>query len=96
MTLDHIDRTGFAPRHLVRSQDHRSDAIAQLVTSAALVFSIGVAVTAVSIGIARADGLAATAADPGTHVAIASIIALAGLGGMTGVSLARARARRRK
>jgi hypothetical protein len=96
MTLDHIDRTGFAPRHHARSQDHRSAAVAQLVTSAALVFSIAIAATAVSIGIARADGLAATATDPGTHVAIASIIALAGLGGMTGVSLARAHARRHR
>ena len=96
MTLDHTDRTGFAPRRHVRSQGHRSAAVAQLVTSAALVFSIAIAATAVSIGIARADGLVATATDPGTHVAIVSIVALAGLGGLTGVSLARARARRRK
>ena len=96
MTLDHIDRTGFSTRPYVRTQGHRSAAVAQLVASAALVFSIGIAVTAVSIGIARADGIAATAYDPGTHLAIASIIALVGLGGVTGMSLARARARRRR
>jgi hypothetical protein len=97
MTLDQIDHTGFSPRRHARTQGHRSAAVAQLVTSAALVFSIAIAATAVSIGIARADGLAATASDPGTHVAIATFIALTGMAGLTaGVSFARVRARRRK
>jgi hypothetical protein len=94
MTLDHIDRNGFSTRPQVRNQGHRSAAVAQLVASAALVFSIAIAATAVSIGIARADGLVATATDADTHIAIASIIALAGLGGWTGVSLACVRARK--
>ena len=75
MTSDRNDRTGFAPRRCERRHG-RSSAFAQLITSVALVLSIAVAATAVSMGIARADGVAAVAQDSNTHVAIASVLAM--------------------
>ena len=85
MTLDRIDRTGFAPHRCERAHGHRSTAVAQLITSAALALSIAVAATAGAIGIARADGLAAVAEDPNAHVAVAILLALilVGMGGVT-------------
>src|SRR5262249_54550295 len=53
MTFNRIDRSGFAPHRCERREGHRSTAVAQLLTSAALALSIAVAATAVSIGIAR-------------------------------------------
>jgi hypothetical protein len=82
MTLDRTDRTGFAPHRCERAHGHRSTAVAQLVTSAALALSIAIAATAVSIGIARADGLAAVADDPNAHIATASVLALVGMAGI--------------
>ena len=76
MTFDQTDRTGFAPHRCERHHDHRSTAVAQLITSVALVLSIGIAATAVTIGIARADGLVAVAQDSTAHVAVASVLAL--------------------
>jgi hypothetical protein len=76
MTFDRIDRTGFAPHCCERRHGHRSTAVAQLVTSAALALSLTVAAAAVSIGIARADGLVAVAQDSTTHVAAATVLAL--------------------
>lgn len=96
MTLDRIDRTGFTPRRWERAHGQRSTAVAQLITSAALVLSIAVAATAVSIGIARADGLAAVANDPSAHIAAAIVIAvvLVGTVGLTAfISRGRARAK---
>jgi LDH2 family malate/lactate/ureidoglycolate dehydrogenase len=75
MTSDRNDRTGFAPHRRERRRG-RSTAFAQLITSVALVLSIAVAATAVSMGIARADGVAAVAQDSSTHVAIASVLAM--------------------
>src|ERR1700693_1337206 len=86
MTLDrshHADRLGFAPPCCARARGHRSTALAQLVTSAALVLSIAVAATAVSVGIARADGLTAVAEDSSTHVAVLLSLLLVGMGGLT-------------
>jgi hypothetical protein len=54
MTLDGIDQAGFAPHSHVRVR--RSSMMAQLITSVALMLSIAVAATAVSIGIAHACG----------------------------------------
>jgi hypothetical protein len=83
MTLDRIDRMGFAPHRCERVHGHRSTAVAQLITSAALVLSIAIAATAVSIGIARADGLAAVADDPNAHIATACVLALVAMAGVT-------------
>jgi hypothetical protein len=83
MTFERIDRTGFAPPPSVRTRSHRSTAVAQLITSVALVLSIAVAATAVSVGIARADGYPAVAEDPTTHVAVLFALVLVGMGGLT-------------
>jgi hypothetical protein len=94
MTFDRIDHTGFAPPPAARAHSHRSTALAQLVTSAALVLSIAVAATAVSVGIARADGLTAVAEDSSTHVAVLLSLLLVGMGGLTAwMSLGGARAK---
>jgi hypothetical protein len=83
MTSDRIDRTGFAPPRSVRARGHRSTAVAQLITSAALMFSIAVTATVVSIGIARADAFPAIADDSHMHVAILLALVLVGMGGLT-------------
>jgi hypothetical protein len=83
MTLERIDRTGFASPPSVRARSHRSTAVAQLITSIALVFSIAITVTVVSIGIARADGYPAVAEDSTTHVAVLFALVLVGMGALT-------------
>jgi hypothetical protein len=83
MTSDSIDRTGFAPPRSVRTRGHRSTAVAQLITSAALVLSIAVTATVVSVGIARADGFPAVTEDSTTHVAVLFALVLVGMGGLT-------------
>jgi hypothetical protein len=96
MTFDRIDHTGFTPPPCARAHGHRSSALAQLLTSAALVLSIAIAATAVSVGIARADGLTAVAEDTGTHVAVLLSLLLVGTGGLTAwISLGGARAKAR-
>ena len=101
MTFDcSIDRSGFTPPSSARAHGHRSTALAQLVTSAALVLSIAIAATAVSVGIARADGLQAVAEDSSTHVAVLLSLLLVGMGGLTawmsfGGGRAKARSERR-
>jgi hypothetical protein len=55
---------------------HRSIAFVELVTTAALALSTAVAVTAVSIGIARADVLGAATKGDGAPFAIALFIGL--------------------
>ena len=72
MTFDRIEHAGFSPHQ----RGHRSTAVAQIVTSAALALSVAVAATAVTIGIARADGLFAVAQDTTAPVASASVLAL--------------------
>ena len=92
MTFDPTDRTGFAPQRDARARGEHSAVVAQLVTSTALLLSIAITATVVSIGIARADGLAATAGDPGTRGAVFVLGALI-LTGMAGLSAARVRVR---
>ncbi len=85
MRPDRIDSTGFAPRRGARAHGRRCAIIAQAITSLALVLSLAVALTAVTIGIARADGLAAAAEDPHARIAAAVLFALVlvGMGGLT-------------
>ena len=64
MTPDSIDQAGFAPRNHARVRGRRSRMLAQLVTSVALVLSIAVAATAVTIGIAHAVGIASCTVKP--------------------------------
>src|SRR5713226_8805928 len=71
--------------HLSCAAGHRSIAFVELITTAALALSTAVAVTAVSIGIARADVTGAVANGDGAPFAIALFIALllSGMGGLT-------------
>ncbi len=58
MSRDRIDAIGFQhPPTVRRTRSLRGAALAELAMTVALVFSIVVAATAVSIGIARADDL---------------------------------------
>ena len=95
MTFDRIDHNGFTPPRSTRA-GHRSTALAQLLTSAALVLSIAIAATAVSVGIARADGLKAIAEDSHAYVAVLLSLLLVGMGGLTAwMSLGGARVKAR-
>ena len=60
---------------------------ALIVTTISLVVSLVIAVTAVSIGIARADALVPLADSGGGRLALAMLVALviAGMGGLTAV-----------
>src|SRR5689334_14695876 len=64
---------------------HRSILVVELVTTAALALSTAVAVTAVSIGMARADVIGAVKQGDGASLAIAVFMALlfSGMGGLT-------------
>jgi hypothetical protein len=66
---------------------HRSIAFGELSTTAALALSTAVAVTAVSIGIARADVADAVVKGDGAPLAIAVFIGLllSGMGGLTAI-----------
>jgi hypothetical protein len=66
---------------------HRSIAFVELITTAALALSTAVAVTAVSIGIARADVMGAVAKGDSAPLAIAVFIGLllSGMGGLTAI-----------
>ncbi len=70
MTCDPIDHAGFAARGQTRVRGRRGRAVAQLITSAALMLSIAVAATAVSIGIAHADGIATDTEKQNARVAV--------------------------
>jgi hypothetical protein len=65
-------------------------AVIELITTAALALSTVVAVTAVSIGIARAESVNTVAGDDGAALAIALFIGLllSGMGGLTAVMAA--------
>ncbi len=82
-----IDRVGFqTPRN--RAQKKRVRAFAELIMSAALVLSIAIAATAVSIGIARA-ATPGVPADSGTvNLAILIGAIVAGTGILTAVTIA--------
>jgi hypothetical protein len=61
MTKNLMDRVGFSnPIDRTRAHARRKRAFAELITTAALAVSLAVAVTAVSLGIARADTLGVT------------------------------------
>jgi|EndMetStandDraft_8_1072994.scaffolds.fasta_scaffold95731_2 hypothetical protein len=72
-----IVRTGIrrAPRQ-VCAPKHRSIAFVELITTAALALSTAIAVTAVSIGMARADVLGAVTSGDRTPFAIALFFGL--------------------
>ncbi len=81
-----------------RSRRRRGIAdVSLIVTAIALVASLVVAATAVSIGIARADTLGQVAADGGVRWAFAVVLVLiaAGLGGVTAAMAPGRRSRRR-
>ena len=90
MTPDMIELIGFAPRPHVRTR--HAAAIAQVITLLALVLSIAVAATAVTIGIARADTLTVIPDDPLDRLAAPVLLALAVVG-MGAVALLRSAAR---
>ena len=67
MTTTLIDRVGFShPIQREWARERRSRAFAELITTAALVVSLAIAVIAVSIGIARADTFNAGTLSTGT------------------------------
>ena len=70
-----------------RGPKQRSVARVELITTAALALSTAVAVTAVSIGIARADVIGAAARGEGKHFAVALFVGLllSGMGGLTAI-----------
>ena len=72
------------PMRCDRALQKRGNTFAGLITSIALLFSIVVAATAVSIGIARAGALAAVA-EGDNPLAVAAFLGLlfAGMGGIT-------------
>ena len=69
-------RQACAPRH-------RSVAFVELITAAALALSTAVAVTAVSIGIARADAISGAIKGDGEAFALLIGLLLAALSGLT-------------
>jgi hypothetical protein len=79
-TIEQETRQNLAPRH-------RRIALVELITTVALALSTAIAVTAVSIGIARADVVGAVTKGDGTPFAIALCIVflLAAMGGLTAV-----------
>lgn len=93
MSIDRIDHTGFAPHRCERAHGHRTTALAQLITSAALALSIAIAGTAVSIGIARADGIPSSTEVANAHVTVAALLSLVivGVAGLAYRSRARAK-----
>jgi hypothetical protein len=74
--IKHEARHGPAPRH-------RSIALVELITTVALALSTAVAVTAVSIGIARADVV--DAVTKGDAIALCIALLLAAMGGLTAI-----------
>jgi hypothetical protein len=76
--------------HEREAPKHRSIACVELITTAALALSTAVAVTAVSIGIARADVIGAMANGDSTPFAIALFIGLllSAMGGLTAMLVA--------
>ena len=86
----HIQSAGFMPpAQRVLGREHRNAAIAELVTTVALVLCTLVAVTVVSVGIARADVVGNVIDNEGGLFAIALVLGLLfiGMGGLTILSL---------
>jgi hypothetical protein len=89
--------TGAGCRHeKPTAPKHRSIAFVELITTAALALSTAVAVTAVSIGIARADMVGSVARGDGAPLAIAIFIGLllSGMGGLTAMMASDGRSQR--
>jgi len=85
-----ITSAGFAPpakRQL--GTEHRSVAIAEVVASVALILSTLIAVTVISVGVARADVVSGVIDNEGGVFAIALLLGLLfiGMGGVTIISL---------
>jgi len=86
----HIESAGFTPpAGRAIGREHRTAVFAELVATLALVFSIVVAATVVSIGVARADVAANVIDNEGGLFAIALLLGLLfiGMGGLTVLSL---------
>jgi hypothetical protein len=94
MSRDRTHQAGFAPRNRERVRGHCSMMVAQLIATVALVLSIAVAATAVSIGIARADGIETVVTGGTAHLTKAILLAV-GLVGMTGFATFLGRGRTR-
>jgi hypothetical protein len=68
--------------HEPEARKHRSIACVELITTAALALSTAVAVTAVSIGIARADVIGAAGTGDGTALALIIGLFVSAMGGL--------------
>ena len=85
-----ITPAGFAPPANRRlGTEHRTVAIAEIVASAALVLCTLIAVTVISVGIARADVVSGVIDNEGGVFAIALLLGplFIGMGGVTIISL---------
>lgn len=95
----HIERTGFAPPpgHAL-GRERRTVAVAELVASVGLALSTLIAVTAVTMGVARASGVGDVIENEGSIFAIALILGalFVAMGGLTVLTLPSQRPRRRK
>ena len=77
------------PRHACALRP-RSVAFVELITTAALALSTAVAVTAISIGIARADVVGGAAKGQSTSFAIALVMLLSAVGALSAAMAVRA------
>lgn len=91
------DETGFTAPAAPPLGQRRTVAIAELVASAALTLAIIVAASVITAGMARADSGGALHAPDGSLTALALVMGfvLAGMGGLTAVTLTVDRRRRR-
>jgi hypothetical protein len=86
----HIDGTGFLPPTAARlGHEHRTVAVAELVTTAALALAIIVVATVVSVGMARADMIGNVIDNEGSLFAVSLLLGLLfiGMGGLTVLTL---------
>ena len=86
----HIDGTGFfSPTAARLGREHRTVALAELVTTAALAFAIVVVATVVSVGMAHADVVDNVIDNEGSLFAVALLLGLLfiGMGGLTILTL---------
>jgi Na+/pantothenate symporter len=83
-------RVGFEQElRQARLRKRRSVALVELITTASLALSTGIAITAVSLGIARADVVSSVVEGDGALLVIALIIGLfSAMGGLTAIMTA--------
>jgi Na+/pantothenate symporter len=83
-------RVGFEQElRQARLRKRRSVALVELITTASLALSTGIAITAVSLGIARADVVGSVVEGDGALLVIALIIGLfSAMGGLTAIMTA--------